>query len=235
MRLYIIRHADPDYPNDTITEPGHKEAQALAKRLAREGLHRLYCSPLGRARDTARYTAEATHLEIGIEPWTRELGATWRPAGDKWNGCTAWDIPGEYIRGQTSLPTRDDWHALEAFSLPQMRQEFEHLKSQSDEFIARHGYVRKGTRYRSVTPSRDRIAVFCHGGCGLTWLAHLLELPLPLMWSGFWLPPTSVTTVLFDERSTEWAVPRCLGVGDVSHLYAEGLPVRPRGIKANYD
>ena len=34
MRLYIIRHADPDYKNDTITVFGHKDAQALAKRLA---------------------------------------------------------------------------------------------------------------------------------------------------------------------------------------------------------
>jgi probable phosphoglycerate mutase len=42
-----------------------------------------------------------------------------------------------------------------------------------------------------------------------------------------------VTTVLFDERSSEWAVPRCLGVGDVSHLYAEGLPVQPRGLLSN--
>lgn len=30
MRLYIIRHADPDYPNNTITPEGHLEAQALA-------------------------------------------------------------------------------------------------------------------------------------------------------------------------------------------------------------
>ncbi len=29
MRLYIIRHADPDYPNNTITPEGHLEAQAL--------------------------------------------------------------------------------------------------------------------------------------------------------------------------------------------------------------
>lgn len=38
MRLYIIRHADPDYPNNTITPEGHLEAQALAKRLSSHGL-----------------------------------------------------------------------------------------------------------------------------------------------------------------------------------------------------
>jgi probable phosphoglycerate mutase len=44
-----------------------------------------------------------------------------------------------------------------------------------------------------------------------------------------------VTTVLFEERSAERAAPRCIGLGDVSHLYAAGLPVRPRGIKGNFD
>ena len=58
---------------------------------------------------------------------------------------------------------------------------FEQLKAHSDEFIARHGYVREGSRYRVTAPNRERIAVFCHGGLGLTWLAHLLDLPLTLV------------------------------------------------------
>jgi len=41
--------------------------------------------------------------------------------------------------------------------------------------------------------------------------------------------------MLFDERSPEWAVPRCIGLGDVSHLYAAGLQVQARGIMANFD
>lgn len=40
MRLYIIRHGDPDYANDTITPAGHREAQALAQRMAAQGLDR---------------------------------------------------------------------------------------------------------------------------------------------------------------------------------------------------
>jgi probable phosphoglycerate mutase len=47
LRLYIIRHGDPDYINNTITPQGHLEAQALAKRLEREGITRIYSSPLG--------------------------------------------------------------------------------------------------------------------------------------------------------------------------------------------
>ena len=67
------------------------------------------------------------------------------------------------------------------------------------------------------------------------WLAHLLEIPLSLVWVGFWLPPSSVPTVLFEERSSKRAAPRCIGLGDVAHLYAAGSPVRPRGSKGNVD
>ena len=66
MRLYIIRHADPDYPNRTITDKGHLEAQALAKRLASQGLDRIYSSPLGRAIHTAQYTADTLKMDYQI-------------------------------------------------------------------------------------------------------------------------------------------------------------------------
>lgn len=233
MRLLIIRHADPDYANDTITPAGHKEALALARRMFRHGLDRIYCSPLGRAIATARYTAEALNLQPLIEPWTAELGQC-RVTLPPWGTLCVWDTPGQIIRA-ADPPTRDNWHQMPVFSDPLFRDTFLKLQADSDAFLARHGYHRQDGRYRIVNPNRDRIAVFCHGGLGLWWLAHLLEIPLPLMWSGFWLPPSSVTTILFDERSEQWAVPRCIGCGDVSHLYEAGLPVQPSGIKANRD
>ena len=36
MRILIIRHGDPDYANDTLTEKGHKEAKLLAEKLKKE-------------------------------------------------------------------------------------------------------------------------------------------------------------------------------------------------------
>ena len=234
MRLSIIRHGDPDYTTDTLTEIGQREAQALAKRLANERLSHIYSSPLGRARETMSYTAEATNLIPLIEEWTREL-AWWIPWETPRERIAAWDLHGEIIRGQDRYPGHDDWHILEYLENPIFRMGYESLCERSDNLLRRHGYDRAGGRYRCARPTHDHIAVFCHGGFGLTWLAHLLALPLPLVWSGFWLPPSSVTTVLFDERSPEWAVPRCIGLGDVSHLYAAGLPVQARGIIANFD
>jgi probable phosphoglycerate mutase len=80
-------------------------------------------------------------------------------------------------------------------------EQYDTLCRESDAFLARLGYGREDGRYHMLHPNRETIAVFCHLGFGLTWLSHLLELPFPLVWSGFWLPPSSVTTILFEERS----------------------------------
>ncbi len=234
MRLAIIRHADPDYPNHTITPAGRLEARALAERLRRCPPDRLYSSPLERARHTAQATADALGKPVSIESWTTEIGELQLDA-PPCQGFCAWDLHGEVIRRATPLPSHDTWHELPPLAAPRFRERFDRIRKDSDAFLARHGYERDGGVYRVRRPNRETIAVFCHGGFGLTWLAHLLEIPLSLMWAGFFLPPSSVSTVLFDERTPGIAVPRCLAVGDTSHLYAAGLPIQPSGIKANLD
>lgn len=232
MRIFLIRHADPDYPNNTITPAGHLEAKALAPRMLRLGLDRIYCSPLGRAIDTARYTAEAVGIEPVILPWTAEL--SWaRIEQEGYGKSVVWDLHGHVIHLQEYA--REEWHNAAPFNHPDFREGFAHIRQESDDFLARLGYRRKAGAYDVVNGNRERVAIFCHGGFGLTWLAHLLNIPVPLVWAGFFLPPSSVTTILFDERSAGLATPRCLGVGDISHLYAEGLPMQPAGIKANVD
>ena len=42
MKLLIIRHGDPDYVNDTLTEVGKKEADLLAKFLAEKNIDKIY-------------------------------------------------------------------------------------------------------------------------------------------------------------------------------------------------
>lgn len=233
MRLYIIRHADPDYPNNTITAEGHLEAKALAKRMSSHGLDRIYASPMGRALDTMSYTAQALGMSHEVEDWTQELSL--KLENTPYGRLSHWDLPGEVIRSAEPLPTHESWHQNSYYQDTANKEVFEQIKAHSDEFLLRQGFERIGGKYKIHRHNQDRVAVFCHGGFGLTWFAHLLELPLSLVWSGFWMPPSSVTTILFDERSDEWATPRCIGFGDVSHLYAEGLPVRPRGVITNFN
>lgn len=231
MKLYIIRHADPDYENNTITPAGHLEAQALAKHFAKEGLDRIYYSPFGRAIDTMKYTAELLKIEPRLEEWTAEL--SYRTEIDKWGELHIGDIPGEVVRCLEPGSSHEKWYQRSTYNHPGLLDKIESIKRNSDDFIKRHGYERDGERFRIIKPNREKIAVFCHAFLGMTWFSHLLGIPAPIVWAGFWPAPSSVTTVLFEERSSEWAVPRCIGFGDVSHLHTFGLPISPRGLHGN--
>ena len=54
MRILLIRHGDPDYEHDTLTEKGRREAELLAKRASSLAMGSCYQYHLGRAMDTAQ-------------------------------------------------------------------------------------------------------------------------------------------------------------------------------------
>ena len=251
MRIYYIRHADPYYPDDSLTPAGHLEAQALARHLAQVGIDEIYCSPRGRARLTAQYTADRLHLPVMIEPWTNELdGLRSEPYHQ-----TAWDVDGAILRSPEILAAAENLslHAHPAPGIPvpppmnnpRIAEHLNKIRAGSDDFLLRLGFERQGNCYRihgaygnGSTPAASkpkRIALFAHLGFGLTWLSHLLEIPLPLMWAGFYLHPSSVTTILFDERAPGFASPRLLGMGDITHLHQAGLSPSRAGLIANSD
>ena len=58
MRILIVRHGNPNYELDTLTETGWKEARLAAEHLAKFDIAAFYVSPLGRAQDTAKCTLE---------------------------------------------------------------------------------------------------------------------------------------------------------------------------------
>lgn len=234
MRLLIVRHADPDYENDRITPHGRLEASALAERLRDAGLDRLYSSPLGRARETAEFTSRATGKAIRIEPWTAELEGL-RVDDTPWGSLAAWDLPGEVLRSDELTAAGGAFNASPLLSSVPADEVRSRVARDSDVFLESLGYFREGSRYRVLRPNRERVAVFCHGGFGLTWLSHLLQIPTRLAWAGFWLHPASVTTILFDVRNDGYAAPRCLAVGDTGHLLKAGLSENPRGIIENFD
>ena len=66
MKLLIVRHADPDYSIDSLTEKGWREAELLSQRLIKLSIDDFYCSPLGRAKDTASCTLEKIGKEAGL-------------------------------------------------------------------------------------------------------------------------------------------------------------------------
>jgi broad specificity phosphatase PhoE len=217
LRLYIVRHADPDYEKDVLTTDGILEAKELAKYLATQEIKYIYSSPMGRAVETMAYTSSILGITSSIEDWLKELPDLWLDHSE-WGFINAFDIPGEVIR-KKAHPTHENWHELDCYQNVNIKEKVEAMLKNADEFIKRHGYERIGGRYLCLNSNEDRIALFCHRGNALTWLAHLLGIPLTLVWSGFWMATSSVTIIDFEERSCRWAVPRCISFGDTSHLY----------------
>lgn len=225
MLLYIVRHGHPVYsPVEMLTETGHKQARALVPRMVRSGITKIYSSPLRRAIETAQPTADALGLPIHIEPWCSESKA-WARFTKKVDGHTTWiwndpDI-GSFMRG-SNRDAGDDWYKIDPMKeIAGGREGYEALQAESDEFMARQGYVREGNEYRIVRPNDERVAVFCHQGFGLSWLSHLLRIPPNIFWAEFDITHTGVTVLNFDNRAAGTTVPKCLCFSDMSHLYMD--------------
>ena len=73
MKLLIVRHGDPDYAIDSLTKKGWREAELLSHRLSDLDVKAFYCSPLGRARDTASLTLKKMNMECTQLDWLTEF------------------------------------------------------------------------------------------------------------------------------------------------------------------
>ncbi|MBQ2890264.1 MAG: histidine phosphatase family protein, partial [Clostridia bacterium] len=72
MLLYIIRHGEPVYNPNGLTQMGQEQAEAIAKRLSLHGIDKIYASPLKRARMTAEPLAKLLNKEVIIEEFMCE-------------------------------------------------------------------------------------------------------------------------------------------------------------------
>ena len=225
MRIFIVRHGDPDYEHDTLTEKGHLEAKLLAEKLKKEKIDRIYCSSLGRAQDTCAYTAKALGMEneVVTEPLFQEFvckDAIVLPDGEKRD--ILWDLLPEYWTKEADLYDREKWMEHPAFQSGEVRQYYQKVTTRLDEILKDHGYVREGRYYRTEKGNTDTIAIFCHFGLEMILLSHLWNIsPLPLL-HHFVALPTSLTTLYTEERREGIATFRCCGYGDIGHLYAQG-------------
>lgn len=72
MRLIFIRHGDPDYVHDTLTEKGKREAELLAQRVKNWDVSKFYVSPLAE-RSSQRNIPEASWRYSGNSPMAERI------------------------------------------------------------------------------------------------------------------------------------------------------------------
>ncbi len=222
MRLLIIRHADPDYKIDSLTETGWKEAALLADRISTLDVKDFYVSPLGRARDTASLTLKKMGREAQVCPWLREFAAKIHKPGEEQESHVVWDwLPGTWTQEEDYFD-KERWLLPAPMAKGNVKEEYHWVITSFDQLLAEHGYVREGYNYQAVRANEDTLVFFCHFGVECVLLSHLLHISPLVLWQGLCAAPSSVTTLITEERREGTAAFRMSAFADVSHLYKGG-------------
>lgn len=224
MKLIIVRHADPDYTIDSLTPKGWKEAEFLSQRLSKLDVKDFYVSPMGRAKATASCTLEKIGRTAQEKPWLREFSALVCKPNKEGMSDIAWDwLPQDWAVREEFFHY-DTWMENDQLGAGNIREEYQWVTNGLDEVLAEHGYVRDGHLYRTEQGNNDTLVFFCHLGVGCVLLSHLLSISPMILWHGFCAAPSSVTTVVTEERRKGYAYFRVGSYGDISHLYANEEP-----------
>ncbi len=222
MRIVIVRHGDPDYEHDTLTETGVKEAKLAAEYVSKLPVKAFYVSPLGRAKDTAAFTLEKMGREAETLDWLREFkGRIERPdVPGKQSIC--WDFLPEDIEKETVYYDKDKWLETDRMKAGNVREEYEKVCSGLDELLKKHGYERENLYYHVNKANNDTIVLFCHFGVECVMLSHLLNVSPMVLWHGFCAAPSSITSIYTEERVKGKALFRVNEFGSTAHLYVAG-------------
>lgn len=163
MILYCVRHGESEFNADgriqgqldtQLSELGHEQSRAVAAALARLPIEAVYASPLARAFETARYTADALKLDIRVDPRLKEIHA------GVFQGKLWHDLEAEYPQAAAA------WKSLDPdFRIPdgETRRELCERGRSAMEAICAAGH--------------EHVAVVAHGGLLTATFKALLEIP----------------------------------------------------------
>jgi len=218
MKIILIRHGDPNYEKDCLTELGHKQVKVAAQRLLKEGIDEVYCSPLGRARQTAQAFLDASGIDhMTILDFMQEIrfgveGALYDNRWNPWLGVAALVKEGKDLQS-------DNWREFPVFKDNFATVDADKIAVESDKWLATLGYVREGAYYRCVNASEKTIAIFCHGGSSSAFMARVLNQTFAYMCGVLMrFPHTTINVLKFADKPGELVLPVIELLNDARHL-----------------
>lgn len=222
MKLIFVRHGEPDYVKDSLTEKGFREAEIVAARITKLDVRDFYCSPLGRAKDTAAPTLKRLNRTAETLDWLREFPAHIIDPETGRERNIIWDMNPSYWTRQDEFYDKDAWLSVPAMQTGPVKECYEAICTGLDKLLLRYGYCREGRMYRTDNGNSDTIVIFCHLGLQCMVMSYLLGISPIVLLHGFYMPPTGVTTISTEEIKPGEVHFRVKGVGDISHLYFAG-------------
>ena len=240
MHLIFIRHGDPDYANNTVTEKGRKEAELLAKRIAKWNVTDFYVSPYGRAADTLEPALKLTGRTAQTMDWLREFDVNVIDPVSKNKKSVFWDILPKDYYGEKKYSRIDSWLKTKMAKSGKVKKRYRQLCSGLDQVLCSYDYTRKEkdiplyncyphlTKEEALTDTHlnpfqknldeKNIVFVCHLGSMFACISHLTGISPVQLWQSFFVAPSSVTVLGAQERIPGEVNFRIQQLGDVSHL-----------------
>ena len=226
MRLILVRHGDPDYDKDCLTELGHRQADVVAQRLLEEGIEEIYSSPMGRARQTAQPFAEASGIgKINILDFMKEI--RYGREDELYTSGNPWIVSSELMSMGIDLQN-PAWREFPNFVENTATTDIDSVMEGTDRWLASLGYEREGLYYRCKTEDdrKRTLVLFCHGGSSTAFLSRVFNIPFPhlCMVLGY-LQHTCITSLRFDRSPGSLAMPVLEVAAEARHLQTANAKV----------
>ncbi len=216
MRIIFVRHGHPDYAKDCLTELGHLQAEACAKRLEREKIAKIFSSPSGRAYQTAEHVALPLGIEIEKCAFMREI--MWGIEGEQpYKSGQPWCVADDMVsKGQSLMDV--DWEKKEPFSKNKVVDSVQNVIKGFDCWLESRGYEREGRYYRVLNGNKETVLMTSHGGSFSAVLSRLFNLTFPFVCASLKPDFTSITIVSIEGENGSLISPTVEILNDARHI-----------------
>lgn len=176
---------------------------------------------MGRARETASFTAKDHGLDVQVLDFMHEIdwGDINPDTKDKlpYNGHL-WTLAYKLLTQNPEMVGSDRWKEHHYFKDNVCMKYFDLISEGIDNVLSQYGLVRKNNLYYVEKECNDTIALFAHGGSGAILFSYLLSLPFPFVLTGMPYGVCSVSIFDFNPQPGKMTVPRIELFNDMGHI-----------------
>lgn len=221
MLFIYIRHGEPIYDPDSLTELGKQQAEDVARFLSIQGVDTIYSSTSNRAILTAMPTAKRLQKEIITLDFAHEKHP-WKnltieeASGRKWLFQS--HVIKELFHSNEIVELGVKWYEHPQFINTSYKTEMNRIQLEINRLCEHLGYLHVGHgRYKVIQDNDNRIAFFAHQGFGFAFLSLLLNIPYPTFCTHFDIGHAEITMIEF-KNEDGYAYPKVLSFSNRAHL-----------------
>ena len=229
--IYYIRHGEPNYELDCLTELGKKQAEALSNCLVKIGFDEIFVSPVGRAKETAEPTLQKLNIKPQILEFLSE-GKAWHYYAKDFDGTRfywPYHYPEfvKYANSKRIVSLGNDWYKDEKLLKYNFEEGVLYFKENVHKFMETQGYIwdEDNNAYKRVNPKNKRIALFAHEGNSRAFVSALQNVPYPYVALHTELGHTCIIKIVMKPVAgdTNYCIPVIYSSASYEHLYSEDV------------